>query len=357
MPDQVGVTPQAETLQVPNTVYRRPEDPLKALAHKVVPGTQGGGPPLGAPVYQFNPAPTQEPEEYATQEATEASQSHENEDGDGGPTPEVKGSPYARLRVLERERNLERQENNALREQLSVLAKAIEKSGLLEEEEVEEEPLDPISRLAKGQEKVMQEVQSIKEAYSQEVEQKAISAEEAAANAQIREFVAKANELKPGLYQEATAHLVNVWISEELENDDSMSFDKAKEVVNERIAKIKSKSYKSGKNPGEEFMKRAVLHGFDIDKAVGGKNGKVSTQVGKPKADDAASKIAAQKARQESLASIATVQGSPVNDPMKNLSAMPEKDRVRAIMQQMKESGNSRRPPLLSATLAHKIRR
>jgi hypothetical protein len=228
----------------------------------------------------------------------------------------------------------------------------VEKSGVLDEEdEYEDEPTDPLSKLARGQEQILQEMETFKQGAKQDKEQEARQSVEDAANYQIREFAARAENVKPGLYQEAAAHLVNVKMAEIMEDNDDISVEDAQSQVTQWISNIKLKAVNSGKNPGEEFMRRSVLHGFKIEAPAAAK------APTKPTATNATEKIARERERKEGLASISTVSGSPANDPIKGLAGLSEKDRVRAIMAIQREKGQSRRPLPLGEILAHKIRK
>lgn len=348
MPDVIGVVPQGETLGAPNTTYVRPENPLLKLAHKIVPGAIEG---LSA--LQFDPSP-QHVEQDTDSEPQEAPQRPQRQEQVPTPTQDLNGNAFARLRIVERERNRERQENEALREQLSVLAKAVERSGLLAEDETYEEelPTDPISRLTLGQEQILQKFEEIQTQSQRSAEAQAQMQAEDEANSQILEFRQKADALKPGLYEEAAAHLVNVWMAEAMEDNDSLSEAEVRAQVEERINNIKMKARAARKNPGEEFMRRSVLHGFDVQAAIGSSGAKPAQS--KPQA---ASGIARERQRADTLSSISSVQGSAASDPMRRTSTMSERDRVSTIMQFGKDSGSARRPIPLSATLAHKIRR
>jgi len=343
MPDVIGAVPQVEPLQAPNTTYVRPQNPLLSLAHKIVPGTTSG-----PDLYSINMSQEPEPEPEVEQQEEAV-----YEQPQPVAQPEIKGNPFARLRVVERERNLERRENEQLREQLSVLAKAVEKSGILAEEDTFEEeiPTDPLSKLAYNQEQILKRLdQDKKEAEEQERLAEAYSAE-AEANNKIKAFAAKADALKPGLYQEASSHLLNVWIAEVLEDNEGMPLPKAQEIVMERINSIKAKAIAKGLDPGEEFMKRSILHGFNVQAAIGSGGHQVAAT------ERPARQIAQERERANSLSSISSVQGAPASDVTRNLSSMSERDRVSAIMLMAKERGQMSRPPSLSDTLRHKIRR
>lgn len=348
MPDVIGVVPQGETLAVPNTVYVRPENPLLKLAHKIVPGAIEGMDAL-----QFDPSP-QYDQQDARAEPQEAPQRPQKQEQVPAPAQDLNGNAFARLRIVERERNRERQENEALREQLTVLAKAVERSGLLAEDETYEEelPTDPISRLTLGQEQILQKFEEIETQSQRNAEAQAKMQAEDEANSQILEFRQKADALKPGLYEEAAAHLVNVWMAEAMEDNDSLSEAEVRAQVEERINNIKMKARAARKNPGEEFMRRSVLHGFDVQAAIGSSGAKPARGNAQ-----AASGIARERQRADTLSSISSVQGSAASDPMRRTSTMSERERVATIMQFAKDSGSARKPMPLSATLAHKIRR
>lgn len=362
MPDVVGAAPQPDVLQVPNNVYRKPENPLNSLRSKTVQGVQDmvvNGPRqnVAIPVAEELPQPAQRQVAVynadSPQEATEGFESHDNEQVAPTPQPEIKGSPYARIRVLERERALERKRAEELQEQVALLAKVVDKAGIMQEEEYEEEePTDPISRLERKQDATLKEINDFKESIKRDREASVERNITNAADSAIREFAAKAEGVKPGLYQEAMAHLANVKLSEILEDNDEISEEDAKIELAKWVVGIKDKAVRNGKNPGEELMRRSLLHGFQMP-APPTQSGKVPTQNGK---ENATEKIAKEKSRKDGLGSISTVQGSPANDPMKNLAGMSERDRVRAIMNSQKERGQLRRSAPLSELLAHKIR-
>jgi len=351
MPDEVGVVPQQETLQAPNTQYRRPANPMEQLKAKAVASVQD--------TMQESRYPAPQPlafkyEADAPQEATAAPVEPDYQEQAPQGAPEIKGSPYARIRVLERERELERRRSEELQEQVALLAKVVDKSGILQEEEEEEEiDLDPISKLQKGQEAILERFNNIEQNAAAAREQRVEMTVKERANQQIIEFAQKADQIKPGLYQDATVHLINVKMAELLEDNDNITAEQASEQVTNWIASVKAKAVREGKNPGEEFMKRSILHGFQMPAASQNRN--VSTQNGKPEVD-AAQRIAREKERKQSLGSISVVGGAPANDPMRSTANMSEKDRVRTIMATYKERGSFRRGGTLQETLAHKIR-
>jgi len=350
MPDGVGVVPQQETLQVPNTQYRRPENPMEQLRAKAVASVQD--------VMQESRYPQPQPlafkyEADAPQEATSAPVEPDYQEEAPQGAPEIKGSPYARIRVLERERELERKRAHDLEEQVALLAKVVDKSGILQEEEEEEIELDPLSQLQKGQKDILDRFNNIEKNAAAAREQRAEMTVKERANQQIVEFAQRADQIKPGLYQDATVHLINVKMAELLEDNDSISTEEASAQVTDWIASVKSKAVQSGKNPGEEFLKRSILHGFQMP--TPSQPGNVPTQKGNVEAD-ASQRIAKERERKQSLGSISTVGGAPANDPMKSTASMSEKDRVRTIMATYKERGSFRRGGTLSETLAHKIR-
>jgi len=169
MPDVVGAAPQPDVLQVPNNVYRKPENPLNSLRGKTVQGVQDmvvNGPRQNVAIPVAEPQPQQVAVYNADspQEATGGSESDYSEQVAPTPQPEIKGSPYARIRVLERERALERKRADETAEQLALLAKVIDKAGIMQEEEFEEEePTDPISRLERKQDATLKEINDFKE--------------------------------------------------------------------------------------------------------------------------------------------------------------------------------------------------
>lgn len=365
MPDVVGVAPQAEVLQVPNNVYRRPENPMESLKSKTVQGVQdfvAYGPRQNvAETVVEEPAPRTRQPQVAVynpdtpQEATGDHESHDSPQEHPSPQGEIKGSPYARIRVLEREREIERRRSRELEDQVALLAKVVDKAGIMDSEEEEEElPTDPLSQIARAQQATLKEIHDFKEESKKKEQAEAEEKLMQVADHGIRAFIEKANSVKPGLYQEAMAHLANVKISEFLEDDDSITEDEAKIKLAQWVVGLKEKAARSGKNPGEELLRRSVLHGYNVNIPAPSQSGRVSTQSGKENASD---KIAKEKERKAGLGSISTVHGSPAADPVRNLANIPEKERVRAIMQSQKEKGQYRRSAPLSELLAHKIRR
>ena len=315
MPDvsNSGVVPAADVLNAPNRTYQKPENPLAALADKVVTAESiGAAPAQPQPQrlqWQQRPASPQEPSNDQGEGDVPVGQNN----GSEWQQKPVEGNPYARLRVVARERDRERKENEALREQMGVLMKAV-----------------AVKNEQKRQEMAVND----------------------AANQQIKAFAAKLDQVKPGLYQEACAHVVNVWMSEELEDDDSISEAEAQRKVVARIDAIKKKAVRNGQNPGEEFLKRASLLGWRYDGPVPqGQQGAV-----KPKTDARAA-VAQERERANALSSISSVSGSPAKDPMLSLRGMSEKDKIRAIQSRLRETGNMRRGlSLKEMGLEHKIK-
>lgn len=267
----------------------------------------------------------------------------------------IKGDPYARARVLERERDREKRRVADLEQKLNSLTEAITRlAPQVQEEEEEQEPLNPIEAISRKTDRVLQEMNDLKKQREQEVQHQQLSQEEQIANRGIQSFMEQAEKAAPGVYQSAVAHLANVKITEYLEDNPDASEDEAKEHVAVWAREFKLRAMREGKNPGEEFLKRSAIHGFNPNVAAKPQKAPGAPKVAAPTPDP---QVAFQEdlRRREALGSLSSMQGTAKVDPMKALSAIPDSKRVGAIMQEMKSRGRMNRPIPLEELLAHKM--
>lgn len=270
-----------------------------------------------------------------------------------------KGDPYARMRVVEKEKRREKERADQLERQLNTLLEVVQEKVLAGgEEEEEEEPLNPIDALARKQDKILQKFDALEEVQREQAQLTEAQQIEQIANQNIKGFMEQANSVAPNLYQNAMAHLANAKMVEFIE-DEGLSEEEATEKVAEWVAGVKSKSVARGENPGEALFKRSVTLGFDANGYVS----KASNGSGKPakqkQGTNPAHEIQEESKRRAALGSISSMSGTTAQDPLKGTSSLSEKDRVRTLMAVMKERGDLRRmrAPSLQELLVHKERR
>lgn len=318
----------AEPLQAP--AYSKPASTLESLLSRTV-STPPGMAPDGTELAQEPPEPETDPNPQAIQD------------------PRIKGSVEARLRIVEREKRLEAAKAKEWEDRFKVLAKIVEDKQV-DEEEVVEEDLDPISRLSKQNQAISQKLDNVVAATKQEKDAMELARLESMANDKILEFSKRADGVRDGLYREAASHLVNVWMSEELEDTD-LPLKEAQNKVAKKLTDMKIKYLLAGKNPGEEFFKRSVLHGFQVPQQTAGAQ---SAQQGKP---DAKTQIDKQAKKKDALASLSNVNGSPQHDGVKDLSKLDGNEYFRRVTAMAKEKyGTMRKTIPIEERLAHKLR-
>jgi hypothetical protein len=283
----------------------------------------------------------------------------EGVDGDGQEGQQEKaihGNPFARARIVERERDIERKRADKAEEQLTTLLEALNKSNLGQaQEEVEiEESLNPLEAISKKQDQVLLEVAEWKKQQTEKEQAQVEETEDSRANGLIQSFVAQAEQAAPGLYTAAVAHLSNVWVSEYLEDNPDADESDANEHVANRARELKLRAAANGLNPGQEFLRRSALVGFRPDLAKAAQKAPQAPKAPKP-IPPPVQEIAQQQERRQALGSISSMQGSSTQDPMRGLASLPEKERVKALMSEMKNRGRMSRTIPLSETLAHKM--
>lgn len=333
MPDAVpaegGVVPGAVKLD-PLAPYARPENALESLISRA----QEGPDPRFMEASDGEEVPVASPLQPQIQ-----------------PEPEIKGNPYARIRVLEREKRLQEARERETNEKLSLIVQALEEgAGAREQEDVIEDG-DPISMLSRKQDAQAEALKELLKRQEDEKKHQELQQIEMHANTQIQEFAKMADGIEQDLYKKAVAHYVNVMLAEALEDTDKTENEAAKDV-GKQIADMKIKFVRAGKNPGEEFFKRAVLHGFQVPQVRAQQSAQQAQ--GKPSAKE---QVAKAKDKKDVLSSISSVQGTVKRDGVVDLGKLDEKDYFRRIVQLAKERGGSvYRTPSLSETLAHKMR-
>lgn len=316
-----------------------PANPLDAIRDRAVPGVnpQGFAPP------------------QVEQEEAEDTQTGEFEQPE---VPEVKGNPYARLRVVERDAKRKAAENEELRRKLDTLLEAVAgKLGSSGEEEVEEEePLNPVEGMLRKQDKILDRLESLEQQDKEKEEKQELTKAEVTANTQIKSFMEQANGYAPKLYENAMAHLANAKMIEVMDDNDTFTEEEAAQAVAEWVFDLKMKALNRGENPGEVLFRRATALGFDANSYVG--KAKQPAAPAKPPVvpPNPVEQLAQEAKRKQGLGSISSMSGVTAQDPLKGLAALSEKDRVRAIYAHMDGNNSMRRrkPPTLEDLLKHK---
>lgn len=332
-PTASGVAAQpSDPLGTPKYVPRDPS--LASLLSKASPGVGSVPEEVQAPEELAPTAPQAEPER---------------------PLKGNENSAWARARVLEREKKLRDREIESLKNQLDTVLKVVNERLVPEEPEESLEDLDPITRNERKQEKILEKLEALEEKETRSKEQLEFERVNAHADQQIYAFKAEADKAAPGAYDQAIKHLTNVWMSEELESSDD-----PEHVVIERVAQkainLKFKYLKEGKNPGEEFFKKALNLGFDMNSLLPNAPAAAQAAPQAPKVSQTGEELIRKEIeRRKASGSLSGVQGSPAVDTIRNLSKMSEKDQFRATLDLMKEKGSMRRAPSLKDLLAHKI--
>lgn len=348
----------SEPLQVSQR-WQPKANPLDTLVDKIVDGNDIGVP--GAPPVQPEPLRVQR---QGRQQAPNAWQEAEDVGGQefqepqGAPEPPIKGNPFARIRVLEREKRLAEERNQRIEEQFIKLTESLSKLAPQEEEDPEEDlsTLNPIEAISKRQEMILERIESREKQEQEEKEREQITEEERAADIHIQSFIQRAEQAAPGVYPAAVAHLANVKMSEYLDDNPDVSVEDAEAEVGKWARGIKMRALREGKNPAEEFLRRSVQVGFNPNGAVKPQKapGATNQQQVQP---NPAQQIQAEQRRKEALGSLSNMQGTSVQDPIKGLNSLSEKERIRTLMGMSKERGRMNRPIPLHELLAHKIHR
>lgn len=337
-----GGAPKVERLQLQRT-WEPPSNPLLEL-------TPVDGDVQAAP--SFQPQFEAQAEQGQHQEQVEVQPQQNGQRGN------FKGDPFARMRILEKEKRKRDAKIEELEEQLSKLTSVIaEKLGEEGQEEEEVDPANPLEALVKGQQRVREEIAELRESQQKREEMSESEKIESFANQQIRGFAAEADKVAPGLYQNAMAYLANVKMMEQMDDHD-LSEEDARAAVADWVANIKQKALKGGENPGEVLFRRATMSGFDAHGFVVGVKGSPKQPAEKPavKKPNAAAEIKQELQKKQALSSISGMQGSSTQDPLKGLAGLSESDRVKTIYSVMRERGDMRRmrSPSLDEMLAHK---
>lgn len=282
---------------------------------------------------------------------------------DPGFTPEVgekplkgnENSAWARARVLEREKKIRDREIESLKNQLDTVLKVVNERLVAPEEEEVEEELDPIARTERKQEKILEKLESLEQKEEKSKEQKEFERINSFADQQIYSFKAEAEKAAPGAYDEAIKHLTNVWMSEELESSDDPE-GVVLERVTQKALSLKFKYLREGKNPGEEFFKKALNLGFDLSGFYQAPPGSAQAAPQAPNSGQSGEDLIKKEiARRKAAGSLSGIQGSAPVDIVKNFSKMSESDQFKATLELMKEKGSMRRAPTLKDLLAHKM--
>lgn len=335
MPENPAVSGAPERLEVVRSGWVPPMDPLLALKGKESHG----------------PAPDAEQGQEGDGEEQVVSGQQQQ------PPRPFKGDPYARMRVVEKEKRREKERADRLEQQLNTLLSAVQEKVLdAGEDEEEEEPVNPIEALARKQDKILQRFDALEEVQREQVQLTEAQKLEQAANQSIKGFMEQANQVAPNLYQTAIAHLANAKMVE-LTEDEGLSEEDATRKMAEWVADIKAKSVSRGENPGEVLFKRAVTLGFNAQAYVHEQGQAVQKKV--PAKKNPSHELQEESRRKSGLGSISSMHGTSAQDPLRGIASLGEKDRVRALMGVMKDRGDLRRmrAPSLSELLAHKERK
>lgn len=279
------------------------------------------------------------------QEATAAPYSPQNiqPEAQYAPDPEIKGNPYARARVLERDNKKLRQKQADLEAKLNQVLDRLAGGG--QQEQVEQEPEDPVERIHYGIKKVADEQAALREEMQLEKQREKVSELASDANQTIQQFASRVEQVAPGAYKGAVAHLANLWISEKLEDED-LSEEEAQFEVAKKAETLKLKWRSEGRDPGEEFFKRAIAAGFRFN-------------VLQPQ-ENATQQIQKEVKKRKGVASISGMSGAPTKNPMKRvinntLTADSGREYHRTMSEMAKARGGYNKRISLSEILADKM--
>ena len=316
-------------------------------------GVRGGGGELRQLLEKMQTGGAEESEqeeaiEYPP-EATTAPYSPQNVEQVGQPTQDsdIKGNPYARARVLERDNKKLRQKQADLEAKLNQVLDRLA-GGQPAVEEEEREPEDPVERIHYGIKKSAEEVAALREEMAREKQQARVNALANDANNTIQEFSARVEQVAPGAYKGAVAHLANLWISEKIEDED-LSAEDAQQEVARKAETLKLKWRSEGLDPGEEFFKRAIAAGFRFNVTPSNYTQPNATQ-----------QIKKEASKRKGVASISGMSGAPSKNPMKRvvnstLTADSGREYHRTMSEMAKARGGYNKRIPLSEILADRI--
>lgn len=284
--------------------------------------------------------PAAEPVAEVVQESSEAA------DGDGTDIGQDRDvvNPHARVRILEKERDAERRDQQILANRLQMLMEKLpeivqnarqESPTPTPEIKIEDEDLDPLTVILKTQKKLLDEVGELKQ--KQNVTTQITQDQQALNTADT--LMAKAMNESPE-FNAAVGHLAQIILSDLDDKFPNHTQAEKLRLADQAIQREKIEFIKRGRNPVAEFYKRASIMGFRYEKptiqqdqAREIKNEKAASKDGNPK-----DQIQREKDKQSSMSSIGgSSNGAPARKlDIKALANMSEADFNRTIDEAVK---------------------
>lgn len=253
-------------------------------------------------IAEVPPPPTAEEVQEVQEEAAEAA-TPVTQDADDQ-TKEYK-NVYARARILERDNAILSERLNIILQNMQQVPQQQQQAAMQRAEEGEPDPeLDPIGAM-------MYQIKSI----NARLDRSQYEQMQAAARGSRQQQLAYADSMirqtavqNPDMFNAAILHLAQI-VQDQIEDEHPEMTERERlGLVQSAIEDQKLKWISSGKNPGEEYLKRAKRFGFKWeDKAP---------QAAPAKKADAREQIRQEKERDQRGRTIGTVKGAPAKAPM-----------------------------------------
>jgi hypothetical protein len=217
------------------------------------------------------------------QEASEEQGEDQQEEG-GKP---VRGNPFARLRIVERENKVMSARFNELIDRLTPK----EREEAEEEIEVPDFDANPLAAIHAQQRRTETRIEKMERAAREKEAKREFQSAITIANEAIKDFAEETPD-----YSDAIKHLCAVDYEEAMDENPELSEKEVDNLLTQKLEQKKLNWLRAGKDPGEELYKRAIKKGY----APGSES---------KKGPDAKEIIAADKKRAAAGASIAKAAG------------------------------------------------
>lgn len=267
---------------------------------------------------------------------------------------QVKGNVFARLRVVERERDIEKRRAKEAQDRLvQVLEMVLDQDQPEQEPEEDYHEIDPVARLERKVDRVARTLEEEKLAEEQAEREQEAMQELMTANMAIRQFAAQAGPL----YTSAIAHLAAMEMDEYLEEHPNVTPQEAELNLLQEMENNKVKWLQQGRNPGQELFKRAIRRGFTfpVEQA---RAAQAPPRQAPPARQSATEEVRREQGR--SVRSLGPAQGgaAPQATNARTLATASESDFQDKVLRMVQERGGPalRRSPKMREVLAGKGR-
>lgn len=255
--------------------------------------------------------PDDEAEEAAPEEEAEQEVAPE-------PEPKEYKNPQGRVRILERDKQILEGRLNTILDAISQYPQQAQQAAAERAEESVPDPeRDPLGAL-------MYRLNRIESRLDQSKQEQAWAAQEGSVNQQLAyadSLIRQTAQGNPQVFTAAVEYLSNI-VQEQLEDEYPDKTEKERlQIFDQAIKREKLKMLASGKNPGEEYLKRAVRFGFRWNQKA-----EAPAPPSEPKKSQAREQIRKERDRDSRAASIGKVAGAAPKTPSnaKELAKMNE---------------------------------